>query len=101
MYSENQSNYLQRVLKLPKISVHLVCLGNICRSPIANAVLVNKFALLEKPKVPVPELSTVTLGFSRSANLLTSTALAIGERQILPRQTRCTLILGNLSTLCR
>jgi protein-tyrosine phosphatase len=58
MYSENQSNYLQRVLKLPKISVHLVCLGNICRSPIANAVLVNKFALLEKPKVTVDSSGT-------------------------------------------
>ena len=58
MYSENQSNYLQTLRKLPKLSVHLVCLGNICRSPIANAVLVNKFALLEKPKVTVDSSGT-------------------------------------------
>ena len=58
MYSENQSNYLQTLRKLPKLSVHLVCLGNICRSPIANAVLVNKFALLEKPKVAVDSSGT-------------------------------------------
>ena len=58
MYSENQSNYLQTLRKLPKLSVHLVCLGNICRSPIANAVLANKFALLEKPKVAVDSSGT-------------------------------------------
>ncbi len=58
MYSENQNNYLQTLRKLPKLSVHLVCLGNICRSPIANAVLVNKFALLEKPKVVVDSSGT-------------------------------------------
>ena len=58
MYSENQSNYLQTLRKLPNLSVHLVCLGNICRSPIANAVLANKFALLEKPKVAVDSSGT-------------------------------------------
>lgn len=58
MYSENQSNYLQILRKLPQLSVHLVCLGNICRSPIANAVLSKKFALLEKPKVVVDSSGT-------------------------------------------
>jgi hypothetical protein len=35
----------------------------------------------------VPELVTITLGEESSATLLWRTAAAIGERQILPRQT--------------
>ena len=58
MYSENQNNYLQSVRRSEAISVHLVCLGNICRSPIANAVLANKCADLRKPKVAVDSSGT-------------------------------------------
>jgi protein-tyrosine phosphatase len=58
MYSENQSNYLKSVRRLEAISVHLVCLGNICRSPIANALLANKCADLTKPKVIVDSSGT-------------------------------------------
>ena len=49
MYSENQSNYLKTVRESDAITVHLVCLGNICRSPLANALLSNKCADLTKP----------------------------------------------------
>jgi len=58
MYSENQNNYLQSVRRSEAISVHLVCLGNICRSPIANALLANKCADLTKPKVAVDSSGT-------------------------------------------
>ena len=58
MYSENQNNYLQKVCRLEAISVHLVCLGNICRSPLANALLANKCADLTKPKVTVDSSGT-------------------------------------------
>lgn len=58
MYSENQNNYLQSVRRSEAISVHLVCLGNICRSPIANAVLANKCADLTKAKVAVDSSGT-------------------------------------------
>jgi protein-tyrosine phosphatase len=51
MYSENQINYLQTVRSLTKISVHLVCLGNICRSPMANAVLIGKCSDIQEPKI--------------------------------------------------
>jgi protein-tyrosine phosphatase len=40
------------------ISVHIVCLGNICRSPIANAVLLNLTKDLSKPKVIVDSSGT-------------------------------------------
>lgn len=58
MYSKNQSNYLKTVRESAAITVHLVCLGNICRSPIANAVLANKCADLIKPKVAVDSSGT-------------------------------------------
>ena len=58
MYSENQKNYLQKVRKSEAISVHIVCLGNICRSPLANALLANKCADLIKPKVSVDSSGT-------------------------------------------
>ena len=58
MYSENQSNYLKTVRESDAITVHLVCLGNICRSPLANALLANKCADLTKPKVAVDSSGT-------------------------------------------
>ena len=33
--------------------MHLVCLGNVCRSPIANAVLSNKCRQIQKPRIAV------------------------------------------------
>ena len=44
--------------KRGSISVHIVCLGNICRSPIANAVLMNLTKDLNKPKVLVDSSGT-------------------------------------------
>jgi protein-tyrosine phosphatase len=58
MYSENQSNYLKTVRESDAITVHLVCLGNICRSPLATALLANKCADLTKPKVAVDSSGT-------------------------------------------
>jgi protein-tyrosine phosphatase len=58
MYSENQKNHLLNVRRSEAISVHLVCLGNICRSPIANAVLASKCADLTKAKVSVDSSGT-------------------------------------------
>ena len=43
---------------LPKIRITLVCMGNICRSPMAAAVLSNRTAEWDKPKVVVDSSGT-------------------------------------------
>jgi protein-tyrosine phosphatase len=51
MHSLKTVNYLAALRRQPVISVHIVCLGNICRSPIANAVLLGLTKDLTSPKV--------------------------------------------------
>jgi protein-tyrosine phosphatase len=53
MHSIETNKYLLNVRSQSSISVHIVCLGNICRSPLANAVLLNLTKDLTKPKVIV------------------------------------------------
>lgn len=58
MHILNSSDYLQSLRDLAQIRVHLVCLGNICRSPMANAVLGDKTSNLTNPKVLVDSSGT-------------------------------------------
>ena len=55
-YFEN--DYLLTLQGLTSIKVHMVCLGNICRSPMAAAVLHNKSKNLTKPLVTVSSSGT-------------------------------------------
>ena len=43
---------------LPEIRITLVCMGNICRSPMAAAVLSNRTADWDKPKIVVDSSGT-------------------------------------------
>jgi protein-tyrosine phosphatase len=54
----DSSNYLRDLKSLDRLRLHLVCLGNICRSPMANAVLANKTSDIKKPRVIVDSSGT-------------------------------------------
>ena len=58
MHSFKNLDYLSPLRKQPVLSVHIVCLGNICRSPIANAVLLGATKDLSSPKVKVDSSGT-------------------------------------------
>jgi protein-tyrosine phosphatase len=58
MHSFKNLDYLSPLRKQPVLSVHIVCLGNICRSPIANAVLLGATKDLSAPKVKVDSSGT-------------------------------------------
>jgi protein-tyrosine phosphatase len=58
MHSFKNLDYLSPLRKQPVLSVHIVCLGNICRSPIANAVLLGATKHLSAPKVKVDSSGT-------------------------------------------
>ena len=58
MHTPKTINYLSALRSKPVISVHIVCLGNICRSPIANAVLIGLTKDLTSPKVLVDSSGT-------------------------------------------
>lgn len=49
--------------------VTMVCFGNICRSPMAAAVLHNKVAKLERPKITVDSAGTSDWYAGKGANL--------------------------------
>jgi protein-tyrosine phosphatase len=49
---------LEKLRDRPEIHIEMVCLGNICRSPMAAAVLHNKVAELASPKVVVTSSGT-------------------------------------------
>jgi protein-tyrosine phosphatase len=49
---------LEKLRDKPEIRIEMVCLGNICRSPMAAAVLHNKAMELNKPKVIVTSSGT-------------------------------------------
>jgi len=53
-----QSHYLNTLLARDVIRVEMVCLGNICRSPMAAAVLHNKALKIEHPKFIVTSSGT-------------------------------------------
>lgn len=67
MHSLETKKYLSMVRGKAKISVHIVCLGNICRSPIANAVLLNLTRDLSAPKVEVDSSGTGPWHIGQSA----------------------------------
>ena len=50
------------------ILVTMVCYGNICRSPMAAAVLNNKVSAIEKPKVFVDSAGTANFHVGEGAN---------------------------------
>ncbi|MGI9171536.1 MAG: low molecular weight protein-tyrosine-phosphatase [Candidatus Nanopelagicus sp.] len=58
MHLLNDSKYLRQLRAQQKIRVLLLCLGNICRSPMANAVLAGKTADLKNPLVVVDSSGT-------------------------------------------
>ena len=58
MYSPNSQKYLDQIQSKAVLSVHILCLGNICRSPMATAVLTQLSADLKKPKVLVDSSGT-------------------------------------------
>ncbi|MFM7495785.1 MAG: low molecular weight protein-tyrosine-phosphatase [Candidatus Nanopelagicus sp.] len=58
MHAFKNLDYLSPLRKQPVLSVHIVCLGNICRSPIANAVLLDAAKDLTTPKVKVDSSGT-------------------------------------------
>jgi len=49
---------LEKLRDKPEIRIEMVCLGNICRSPMAAAVLHNKVADLSSPRVIVTSSGT-------------------------------------------
>ena len=55
-YFEN--DYLRSLRGAAQIKVHMVCLGNICRSPMAAAVLNQKSKTLSTPKILVSSSGT-------------------------------------------
>jgi len=54
----DSSDYLRNLKSKERLHLHLVCLGNICRSPMANAVVANKTSDIKKPKVIVDSSGT-------------------------------------------
>mgnify|MGYP003330960261 CR=1 FL=1 len=50
------------------ILVTMVCYGNICRSPMAAAVLSNKVALIPSPKIVVDSAGTANFHVGEGAN---------------------------------
>jgi len=52
------NEYLMHLLKKPQLSIMMVCLGNICRSPMAAAVLSNKTKDWTSPKIVVSSSGT-------------------------------------------
>lgn len=52
------SAYLSSLKARPEIRIEMVCLGNICRSPMAAAVLHNKAKALNNPKLIVSSSGT-------------------------------------------
>ena len=58
MYSPNSQKYLDQIHSKAVLSVHILCLGNICRSPMATAVLTQLCADLKKPQVLVDSSGT-------------------------------------------
>lgn len=69
MHTSNTVNYLAALRSKPVISVHIVCLGNICRSPIANAVLLGLTKDLTAPKVLVDSSGTGSWHVGQAAAL--------------------------------
>jgi protein-tyrosine phosphatase len=52
------SEYFESLKELDEIRVEMVCLGNICRSPMAAAVLHNKVKSMTDPKIIVTSSGT-------------------------------------------
>lgn len=50
------------------ILITMVCYGNICRSPMAAAVLANKVATIEPPKIVVDSAGTANFHVGEGAN---------------------------------
>ena len=61
---------LEKLRVKDEIRIEMVCLGNICRSPMAAAVLHNKVAELDKPKVLVSSSGTSNYHIGEGAHKL-------------------------------
>ena len=62
--------YLASLSGNPSISIEMVCLGNICRSPLAAAVLHNKALDIEAPKIVVSSSGTSNYHIGEGAHKL-------------------------------
>jgi protein-tyrosine phosphatase len=51
-------SYVNSLKELDTLRIEMVCLGNICRSPMAAAVLHNKAQKIEKPRIHVSSSGT-------------------------------------------
>lgn len=63
-----ENSYLQTLISKPIISVELVCLGNICRSPLAAAALHNKDLISSPTKFAVSSSGTSGWNDGQGAN---------------------------------
>lgn len=61
---------LEKLRAKDEIRIEMVCLGNICRSPMAAAVLHNKVVELDKPKVIVSSSGTSNYHIGEGAHKL-------------------------------
>ena len=62
--------YLASLSGKPFISIEMVCLGNICRSPLAAAVLHNKASEIEAPRIVVSSSGTSNYHIGEGAHKL-------------------------------
>lgn len=60
---------LEKLRSKSEIRVEMVCLGNICRSPMAAAVLHNKSAEVTKPKIVVSSSGTSNYHIGEGPNI--------------------------------
>jgi protein-tyrosine phosphatase len=66
----SHDSYLESLSGKPSISIEMVCLGNICRSPLAAAVLHNKALEIEAPKIVVSSSGTSNYHIGEGAHKL-------------------------------
>ena len=64
------STYLASLRNKDELHIEMVCLGNICRSPMAAAILHNKSLELARPKVIVTSSGTSNYHIGDGAHLL-------------------------------
>ena len=64
------NTYLQSLREKDVIRVEMVCLGNICRSPMAAAVLANRADEIDTPKIIVSSSGTSSWHVGESAHRL-------------------------------
>jgi protein-tyrosine phosphatase len=63
------NSYVEALREQPEVNVMMVCLGNICRSPMAAAVLANRSLEIVKPKIVVSSSGTGSWHIGEGPNL--------------------------------